>query len=86
MSDVEFLTFTDNSITITLFVDDAEALQETKDIWENKVKACQAPLLGSHKNGFTVFIPWILKTSEEMTDEAEEPDEWAYSEPMEDDS
>jgi len=85
MSDVELITFTDNSISITVFIDDEEALQEMKDIWENQVKACQAPLLGSHKNGFTVFIPWILKTAEDEVVDPEEPDEWSYSEPEEND-
>ena len=61
MEDKELITFTENTITITIFLDDAEALKEAQDIWENKVEACQPPLVGSHKNGFSVFIPWILK-------------------------
>ena len=86
MSDVELITFTDNSITITVFIDDEEALQEMRDLWQNQVKACQAPLLGGHKNGFTVFIPWMLKTREDNVVDPEEPDEWSYSEPMENDN
>ena len=85
MSDVEFLTFTDNVLTIQFFLDDAEALQELKNTWENEVKSCQAPLVGTHKNGFTLFIPWIMKTPEDEVVDPEEPDEWSYSEPEEND-
>ena len=83
MSDVELITFTDNSVTITVYIDDEANIKEMKDLWQNRVQSCQAPLLGGHKNGFSVFIPWILKTEVEESVDPEEPDEWAYSEPEE---
>ena len=79
MSDVELITFTDNSITINVFIDDKVAINEMRDLWQNQVKACQAPLLGGHKNGFTVFIPWILKARGEESPEPEEWDDWNYT-------
>jgi len=69
--DVELISFEENSIIITVFIDDETALAEVKDVWENKVKGCQPPLLGSHKNGFSVFIPWILNPP---ADEKQESD------------
>jgi len=65
MSDIELITFTENTVTVTVFIDDEEGLAEMRDVWENKVQGCQAPLVGAHKNGFSVFIPWILKPLEE---------------------
>ena len=61
MSDVELIEFKEDSIVVTVFMDDPEAFEELKDIWMNKVESIQAPLVGSYKNMFTVSIPWILK-------------------------
>ena len=67
VSDVELIEFKENSVVITVFMDDKEAMDELKDVWYNKVESIQAPLVGSYKNMFTVSIPWILK--EEPIDE-----------------
>ena len=63
--------------------DDAMAL--LKSDWGN-VSVCQPPLVESGRKGLNVHIPWTLKPPVEESVDPEEPDEWAYSEPMEDDS
>ena len=61
VSNRELLEFSDNSIIITVFVDENETLNKLKDVWNTKVSGFQAPLIGGYKNGFSVFIPWILE-------------------------
>ena len=61
MSNVEVIEFTDNSVIVTVFIDDANILNELRDVWKNKVQGIQPPLVEGRRNGFNVFIPWILK-------------------------
>ena len=88
-SDTEFIEFTTHPkgelLSINIHLEDEE-MGLLKDLWYNEVKSCQAPLVGGNENGFTLFIPWILKTREDEVVDPEEPDEWSYSEPEENDT
>ena len=57
--DVNLVEFTDNKITVTVFLNE-EGVAELKEAWES-VEGIQRPLVGAHKNGLNIFIPWILE-------------------------
>ena len=59
MSDKKLIEFNDLMVSVNIVLDE-EGVERLKEDLE-KVESWQAPLIGTHKNGFTVFIPWILK-------------------------
>ncbi len=59
MSDRELIEFTDNMITVNVVLDE-EQIAALKADW-SQVTGIQPPLVGTYKNGLSVFIPWILK-------------------------
>ena len=63
MSDRELLEFTDTMVSINIVLE-PEAMSDLKRDW-GKVKGIQPPLVGTHKNGLSVFIPWILEGQDE---------------------
>lgn len=62
MSDREVIEFKGNMLTVNIVLDEEQIAILKKD-W-GKVKGIQPPLVSSYKNGFSVFIPWILEKSE----------------------
>lgn len=62
--DVELIEFKEYgeetliSVNVVLSSKDASILM---DVWFNKVKSCQAPLIDAAKNGIFIHIPWILE-------------------------
>ena len=63
MSDGELFVFKEDSISIKVYLD-PEYIEAIKQDW-SKVKGIQPPLVGTHRNGFTIFIPWILEGQDE---------------------
>lgn len=57
--DVNLVEFTENKITVTVFLNE-DGVKELKEAWDS-VESIQRPLVGAHKNGLSVFIPWILE-------------------------
>jgi len=64
MSDVELIEFNGNTVTVTVVLEDEDMANLKRD-W-GRVKGCQTPLIGTYKNGFSVFIPWMLKEKEQV--------------------
>ena len=63
MSDGELLEFKDNMVSINIALE-PDAIATLKQDW-SKVKGIQPPLVGTYKNGLSVFIPWILEGQDE---------------------
>jgi len=58
----ELLAFDEDKLMINIYLDDVEKLKTT---WREEVTGIQAPLVSVHKNGFNLFIPWILRGNED---------------------
>ena len=54
------LGFTKEYLSVNVVLDE-KSLAELKDVWENRVEGCQAPLVEGSKKGLLIHIPWILK-------------------------
>ena len=63
MSDGKLLEFKGDCISINVYLD-PEYIEAIKQDW-SKVKGIQPPLVGTHRNGLTVFIPWIMEEQDE---------------------
>ncbi len=59
VKDVEFIEIKGNIISINIVLED-EAVETFRRDW-SKVRGCQAPLIGTYKNGLSLFIPWIME-------------------------
>ena len=59
MSDVEFIEIKENMVSINIVLE-PDAIETLRRDW-SKVQGCQAPLIGTYKNGLSVFIPWIME-------------------------
>lgn len=60
MSEREVLEFDGRLVTVNIVLDDASC-EELRDIWVNRVKGIQQPLIETYKNGLHVTIPWVMK-------------------------
>lgn len=69
---VELLVFHEDYLSVNVFLDKL-SLDELRSVWREKIEGCQAPLVDGRLDGLHVFIPWILKQSEdeEESDESE---------------
>jgi len=54
------LGFTKDYLSINIILEE-EAIKELRDVWENRVEGCQAPLVEGSKKGLLIHIPWVLK-------------------------
>ncbi len=68
MSNVELVEFIDELVTINIFLGKDE-VAKFKDIWDNQLESCQAPMIFAHKEGLSVILPWIMK--EDSTEESD---------------
>ena len=59
MKDKKLLEFDGNMVSVNMVLDE-DTVKVLRRNWGN-VKGIQAPLVGTYKNGFSVFIPWILR-------------------------
>ena len=54
------LGFTKEYLSVNVVLDE-KSLAELRDVWENRVEGCQAPLVEGSKKGLLIHIPWVLK-------------------------
>jgi len=59
ISEGNLIQINGNTVTVNITLDDEGIASLRNDL--GKVAGCQPPLIGTHKNGFSVFIPWILE-------------------------